>query len=194
MGKNQAGLRTRESVADDPTTTGRVVAALCAVLASAGCIAASLLSWLILPDGADGTTSVSGWGAISGGSQIAGENINDALNGNATFRPGVLAVLIGTVALIAAVSMAVFSRGAKPMRVPAAVLALCGLAGLAWGIVRGTAPDSLGLLDPGAGGGSGAGPWLTASCSAILAAVAVVVFTGRLDPPPPAGRPRTKRG
>ncbi len=192
MGKNRAVVRTRRSVADDPTRTARVVVALCAVLASGGCIAASLLSWLILPDGAGATTSVSGWGAIRGGSQIAGENINDALNGNATFRPGVLAVMIGTVALLAAVSMAVFSAGPKPMRIPAAVLTLCGLGGLIWGIVRGTAPDSLGLLDPGVGG-SGAGPWLTASCSAILAGVAVVVFTGLLDPPPTASRPRRKR-
>ena len=53
------------------------------MLAAAGCIASSVLTWLSLPDGAGGTTLVSGWGAISGGSQIAGENINDAMNGNA---------------------------------------------------------------------------------------------------------------
>jgi hypothetical protein len=163
--------------------TRRSVAALAAVLASAGCLVASFLTWLSLSDGAGGTTSVSGWGAISGGSQIAGENINDALNGNATFRPGLLAVILGSIALLAALGMAIVARRGGPMRILASVLVLSGSSGVAWGIVRGTAPDSLGLLNQGERAGAGAGPWLLTGCSAVLLAVALAIFFGLLDPP-----------
>jgi hypothetical protein len=171
----------------DQTRTLRLIVALCAVLASAGCVVASTLTWLTLPDGAGGTTAVSGWGAISGGSQISGENINDAMNGNATFRPGMFAVVIGSLALLAAIGIALVARGRTPHRIPAAVLVVCGLAGLAWGIIRGVSPDSAGVLNPGEGA-SGVGSWLTAGCSLVLLAAAVVVFTGLLDPPKPLGR------
>lgn len=167
----------------DPLRTRRSITALVALLSSAGCVAASALTWLSLPDGVGGSTAISGWGAISGGSQIAGENLNDALNGLATFRPGMLAVVVGGLGLLAAIGIAAVARGDKRHRVPAAVLALAGLTGLAWGIVRGLAPDSVQLLGPGENGGSGTGPWLTAGCSALLLATAVVIFIGRLDPP-----------
>ena len=166
----------------------RLLVALCAVVAAAACIAASLLTWLSLPDGAGGTTSVSGWGTVSGGSQIAGQNINDAMNGNATFRPGLFPLLIGAFALLAAIGIVLVSRGPKPHRIPAAVLAVCGVAALGWGTVRVLHPDSLGLLDPGEGS-PGAGPWLTAGSGVALLAVAVLVLRGVLDPPtPPTGR------
>lgn len=168
-------------------TALRLPVALCAVAAAAACIVASTLTWLTLPDGAGGTTSVSGWGGVGGGSQIAGENLNDAMNGNATFRPGVLPVLIGAFALLAALGIALVARGRKPHRIPAAVLALCGFAALGWGILRVLRPDSVGLFEPGAGS-AGAGPWLTAGSGIVLLAVAVVVLTGLLDPPPPLHR------
>jgi hypothetical protein len=154
------------------------------VAGAAACIGASLLTWLSLPDGAGGTTSLSGWGTVSGGSDIAGENINDAMDGLATYRPGLLPLLIGAFALLAALGIAVVARGPKPHRIPAALLALCGLAALVWGLVRILHPDSLGLLDPGEGS-PGAGPWLTAGSGVVLLAVAVVVLLGVLDPPPP---------
>ena len=162
----------------------RLPVALCAVAAAAGCIAASLLTWLSLPDGAGGRTSISGWGTVSGGSQIAGQNINDAMDGLATFRPGLLPVLIGAFALLAALGIALVARGPKPHRIPAVLLALCGATALAWGIVRVLRPDSVGLLDPGEGS-PGAGPWLTAGCGLVLLTVAVVVLLGLLDPPSP---------
>lgn len=162
----------------------RLLLALSAVAGAAACIVASLLTWLSLPDGADGTTSISGWGTVSGGSQIAGQNINDAMDGNATFRPGLIPLLVGAFALLAALGMALVGRGPKPHRIPASLLALCGLAALTWGIVRILRPDSVGLLDPGEGW-PGAGPWLTAGSGAVLLAVAVVVLLGVLDPPPP---------
>ena len=163
------------------------------MLAAAGCIAASVLTWLSLPDGAGGTTRVSGWGAISGGSQIAGENINDAMNGNATFRPGTLAVIIGAFALLASIGIAVVGKGQRPHRIPAAVLTLCGVAGLAWGILRAIRPDSAGVLNPGEGS-SGVGPWLLAGCALVLVAVAAAIFAGLLDPSRPSGRSRTQPG
>lgn len=168
----------------DPTRTLRLVVALGAVLASAGCITASILTWISLPDGTGGATSISGWGGITGG-QIDGQNINDAMSGFATFRPGTLSVVIGGLALLAAVGIASLARGDKPHRIPASVLALCGLGGLAWGVLRGVSPGDLaGVLGAGESS-SGPGPWLTAGCSLILLAAAAVVFTGVLDPPRP---------
>ena len=168
-------------------TASRAVVVLCALAAAAGCIAASVLTWLSLPDGAGGTTSVSGWGTVGGGSQIAGQNLNDAMNGNATFRPGLLALLIGAFALLAALGIALVARGPRPHRIPAALLALCGIAALVWGTVRVLRPDSVELLDAGEGS-PGAGPWLTAGSGVVMLAVAVVVLLGRLDPPRPVGR------
>lgn len=172
------------------TTALRLPVAICALAAAAGCIAASLLTWLALPDGAGGRTFVSGWGTVSGGSQIAGENINDAMDGNATFRPGLFPLLIGAFALLAALGIALVARGPRPHRIPAAVLVLCGAAALAWGIVRIASPDSLDL--PGPTGSAGAGPWLTAGSGVVLLAVAVVVLLGLLDPPPPLRRRGTR--
>lgn len=168
-------------------TATRLPVALCAVIAAAACIAASLLTWLSLPDGAGGTTSVSGWGTVGGGSQISGQNLNDAMNGNATFRPGLFPLLIGVFALLAGLGIALVARGPKPHRIPAALLALCGVAALAWGIVRGLDPDSVGLLEPGEGS-AGAGPWLTAGSGVVMLATAVVVLLGLLDPHPPIRR------
>lgn len=165
----------------------RLVIALVGVIGSAGCILSSRLTWLALPAGSGLSTYVSGWGVISGGSQIAGQNINDAANGNATFRPGLLAVIVGVIALLAAIAMALAARGPKPHRIPASVLTLGGVAGLAWGIVRISSPNSLDLPDD-AGFSSGAGPWLLAGSSVVLLAIAVVVFIGLLDPPAPIGR------
>lgn len=168
----------------DATRTLRLLVALAATLTSAGCIVASSLTWISLPDGTGGTTSISGWGSVTGG-QIDGQNINDAMVGFASFRPGLLSAIIGGLALPAAFGIAILTRGDKPHRIPASVLTLCSLGGLAWGIIRGASPGDLaGVLGAGEGS-SGVGPWLTAGCSLILLAAAVVVFTGVLDPPPP---------
>ena len=168
-------------------TPARPLVAACAVLGAIGCLVASLLTWLRLPDGEGGVATVSGWGTVGGGSQIAGQNLNDAMNGNATFRPGTLPVLIGGLALLAGLGVALVARGPKPHRIPGAVLALCGAGALAWGVLRVLRPDSVGLLQPGEGS-AGAGPWLTAGSGVVLLAVAVVLLLGLLDPPPPLPR------
>ena len=165
----------------------RIPTALVGIGAAAGCLLASNLTWLALPDGAGGTTAVSGWGSISGGSQIAGQNINDAMDGNATFRPGLLAVVLGTVALLAAVSIALVARGARPHRIPGTVLVVCGLGATIWGVLRSIRPDSAGVLEPGEGA-SGIGSWLTAGCGILLLVVAAAALGGLLDPPRPVRR------
>ncbi len=169
-----------------PTRTRRLVVSMAGLVASAGCILASTLTWLSVPDGTGGTTSLSGWGGVSGG-QISGQNVNDALAGFASFRPGGLAVVIGGLSLLAAVGIALVARGRQPHRIPAAVLMLGGAGGLVWGLLRGTSPGDLNgtYADVRSQISSGAGPWLTAGCSVILLAAAVVVFTGLLDPPQP---------
>ena len=179
--------KTRRTATIDGRKNVRLVIALLTVLAAAACILASTLTWLALPDGAGHSTFVSGWGAISGGSQIAGQNINDAANGNGTFRPGLLGVIIGGFALLAAVALALPAYGRQPNRIPASVLVLCGLGGLTWGIVRIAEPNSLGLPDA-AGFTSGAGPWLLAIGSVIFLAAALFVFLGLLDPLTPLTR------
>jgi hypothetical protein len=167
----------------ETTRTVRLIVALSAMLASAGCIIASVLIWIQIPDGA----AISGWGHIVGGQPDGNNtNINDALQGftTTTYRPGVLAMIIGVLALLAAFGIAVVARGEKPHRIPASLLVLCGVGGIVWGLVRGIAPGDLASLYPGGVTASGTGPWLTAGCSLVLLAASVVVFTGVLDPPP----------
>ncbi len=170
----------------DRIRTLRLVVALCAIVGAAGCIAASTLTWLSLPDDTGGLVTLSGWGSVSGG-QISGQNVNDVTQGFASYRPGALAVVIGALALVAGFGIALVSRGEKPHRIPASVLTLVGLGGLAWGLIRGISPGDLSgvYADAHSQISSGLGPWLTAGSSLVLVAVAVVVFAGLLDPPPP---------
>ncbi len=170
----------------DQIRTLRLIVALCAMLGAAGCIAASTLTWLSLPDDTGGAITLSGWGAVSGG-QISGQNVNDVTQGFASYRPGALSVVIGGLALVAAFGIALVARGQKPHRIPASVLTLCGLGGLAWGLIRGISPGDLSgvYADVHSQISSGLGPWLTAASSVVLVAVAVIIFAGLLDPPPP---------
>ncbi len=167
----------------------RLIVALCAIVASAGCMAASTLTWLSVPDDTGGFITLSGWGGVSGG-QISGQNVNDITSGFASFRPGSLAVVIGASALVAALGIALMARGDKPHRIPASVLALCGVCGLAWGLIRGISPGDLSgvYADVHSEISSGVGPWLTAGSAVVLLGAAMVVFAGLLDPPPPLVR------
>ncbi len=168
----------------------RLIVALCAILGAAGCIAASTLTWLSVPDDTGGTIQLSGWGRVSGG-QISGQNVNDLTQGFASFRPGALAVVIGALALVAGFGIALVARGEKPHRIPASVLTLCGLGGLVWGLIRGISPGDLSgvYAEVHSQISSGLGPWLTAGSSVVLLAVAAVIFVGLLDPAPPVARP-----
>jgi len=154
-------------------------------------VSAPGLAWLRFPDGAGGVTSISGWGTVSGG-QINGQNINDLLDGHATFRPGTLSLIIGCLGAAVAVAFALGERtrahpgSAGPQRIPTAALAVLGLAGLIFGIYRGIAPDPIGLAAPGSS--SGVGPWLSAGAGGAMLVVAALVLLGLLDRRRPQSR------
>ena len=102
-------------------------------------------------------------------------------------------MVIGAFALVAAFGIALVARGQKPHRIPASVLTLCGLGGLAWGLIRGISPGDLSgvYADVHSQISSGLGPWLTAAVvGACCWLSAAVIFAGLLDPPPPVGAPR----
>ena len=171
-----------------PAASTRVRAprrALLALVALAGAVlnlTASFQVWLRLPDGAGGISTVGGWGAISGGAQIAGQNLNDAMDGRATFRPGLIPLLFGGLAVPAVLALVLVSGGMRPHRITGAVLAGCGLLTVGWGIWRAVAPDSVGLLAAGEGS-PGIGQWLCIGGGLLLVGVAASLLLGVLDPP-----------
>ena len=152
-------------------------------------VVGSFQTWITAPTETGGVTRVSGWGAIGGDSQLAGTDLNDALDGVSTYRPGMLALAFGALAVVTAVVLASVVIAPRPHRIPAAVLALCGVALAGWGAVRAFAPGDAGVFLPGEAS-AGPGPWLVLAAGVVLLAVAAVVLTGRLDPPRPPERLR----
>lgn len=176
------------TVPDRLTRRRRVLGA---VAGAGGLIAflASFLTWISTPADDGGVTDINGWGGITGASQIAGTNLNDVLDGASTYRPGLIGLLFGVVSVIAGLAVIAVSQGRRPHRVTAVVLVLAGGVLLAWGVLRGVAPGDAGVLDPGEAA-AGWGPWTTALGGAMVVAVAVVIFTGRIDPALPTTRRR----
>ena len=135
-------------------TGGRSVRLRRAVAAVAGvgallAIGSSFLPWISTATEDGGTTSITGWGGISGSSSIAGTNLNDVLGGAASYRPGLLGLVFGGIALIAAIAIASVSLGQRPHRITAAVLSLTGLICTGWGTFRGVEPRDAGGLEAG---------------------------------------------
>ena len=184
-----ATVRSREPGEKRAVRRARLLAAGAAI-GSLLMISAAFLSWVGTDTDDGGTTAITGWGTITGDSDIAGTNLNDVLDitGSSTYRPGLLGVIFGGIGLLAAVVLAASAARrttrspARPHRITAAVLTVCGTVGLGWGIVRGVAPGDAGVLGPG-DGAAGVGPWLTAVGGLLLIAVAVSVFAGTADPP-----------
>lgn len=145
-------------------------------------IGASFLPWITTATDDGGTTSITGWGGITGNSGIAGTNLNEVLDGAGTYRPGLIGTIFGVIALVAAIAIASVAGGARPHRVTASVLSLCGLAGLAWGVFRGLDPGDAGVFDAG-DASAGIGPWLAALGGVVILAAAVTIFVGVIDPP-----------
>src|SRR6476659_5932725 len=83
-------------------------------------IGSSFLPWINTDTEDGGSTSITGWGGITGSSGIAGTNLNDVLDGAATYRPGLLGLIFGAIALIAAIAIAGVSQGRRPHRITAA--------------------------------------------------------------------------
>jgi hypothetical protein len=143
-------------------------------------IGSSFLPWINTDTEDGGSTSITGWGGITGSSGIAGTNLNDVLDGAGTYRPGLIGAIFGVIALIAAIAIAAVAGGARPHRVTASVLVLCGLAGVGWGLFRGFDPGDAGVFDAG-DAAAGIGPWFTALGGLVVLAVAVTIFVGVLD-------------
>lgn len=185
----RARIRNRSR---DAATRDRLRARIAggSVVAAAGgaLIGSSFLGWITTPMTGGGRASISGWGTISGGNPLVdGANFNALMAGVGSYRPGAPALLIGAVTVIPGLILAVTGAGRRPSRVLGAVLAVCGLAALVWGLWKAVAPgDALGVL-PGGQGSPGAGPMLAAAAALAILVVAGLLFAGRLDPLDPAG-------
>lgn len=166
----------------DRSATRRVVLSALASLGGLLAFVATFLPWLSADTEDGGRTSITGWGGITGSSQIAGTNLNDVLNGAGSYRPGLIGLIFGIVAAIAGVVIMVhLPEGRRPHRVTAAVLTLCGVVCLGFGLWRGLAPGDASVFDPGETSAA-FGPWLTVIGGALMLVSAAGIFTGRIDP------------
>lgn len=156
---------------------------LIAVAGGALMVIGAFLSWLTTATETGGRTSISGFGAISGDNSVAGSNLNDflATGGLGTYRPGLIGLTFGLVAVLSgAVVAAARPRGQRPFRIAACLILLAGVAGAGWGVLRGVAPGTGGVFSDGSGS-AGVGPWVTATGGLLLLLVALWLFAGRAD-------------
>lgn len=179
-------MRASRSVRPDRTAGMRRVIAAVAAIGAALAALASFLPWIGTNTEGGGTTTITGWGSIAGSSSIAGTNLNDVMD-SWTYRPGVIGLIFGGIALVAAIAVAARGTGVRPHRITAGVLAVCGVLCLVWGLARGIAPGEAGVFDAGETFAE-MGPWLTALGGLLIVAAAVVVLVGRIDPPAPGTR------
>ena len=143
---------------------------------------ATFAVWLTTDTDDGGTTSLTGWGGITGSSQIAGTNLNDVLDGAGTYRPGLIGLVFGVLAAVAGfVIMVYLPEGRRPHRVTAAVLSLCGLVCLGFGLWRAIDPGDASVFEAGETS-AGFGPWLTLLAGVLILASAGSVFAGLIDP------------
>ena len=154
-------------------------------------VVATFLPWITTDTEDGGTTSITGWGGITGSSQIAGTNLNDVLDGSGTYRPGLIGLMFGLIAAVAGfVIMVYLPEGRRPHRITAAVLSLCGLVCFGFGLWRGLDPGDASVFEAGETA-AGLGPWLTVVSGLLIMAPAAAIFAGRIDAP--ASRP-VRRG
>lgn len=143
----------------------------------------AFLSWLSTSSDAGGNTVISGFGTISGGSTLTGQNLNDLLSmgGLGSFRPGLIGLIFGILAVLTGIVVALQRpRGAHSFRVAAVLLLLCGAVGAGWGLYRGFAPGTAGILAAG-DGSAGAGPWMTSVGGLVIAGAGCWLLAGRAD-------------
>jgi hypothetical protein len=164
----------------DPSVARRGIAALTG-LGGLVMFGASLLPWISTNTEDGGSTTINGWGGITGSSQIAGTNLNDVLDGAASYRPGLIGLIFGVITVIAAIVIASIAKGLRPHRITAALLVLCGLVAVGWGVFRGVNPGDAGVLDAGEAA-AGLGPWLLVLGGVLTLAAAVLIFAGVIDP------------
>lgn len=165
-----------------PPRTG-LPAGLLAAGGGALMVIGAFLAWLTTSTETGGRTSVSGFGAISGDTPLASSNLNDLLSADhlGTFRPGLVGLVVGGIAVFAGVGAAlVRPSGRRPFRVVGVLLVAAGLVGLGWGLFRGVDPGTGGVLATGEGS-SGAGPWLTAAGGLLVGLSGGWLLSGRAD-------------
>lgn len=156
-----------------------------AFLAGLLLVISSFLVWFRMPDDTGGWTTMTGWGSVGGGAQITGTNLNDAIAGYGSYRPGLVALIVGTLAVVLGLwLLGVPGKGPRPHRITATLIAVLALVALGWAGWRLITPDSLGITDPGEAH-AGLGQWLTGVGGLVLLGVAAVVLAGLLDPPVP---------
>lgn len=156
---------------------------LIAVAGGALLVIGGFLSWLTTTTETGGTTSISGFGRISGDNTVAGSNLNDLLStgGLGTYRPGMIGLVFGLLAILAgAVVATARPRAQRPFRVAACMILVAGIAGAGWGVLRGVAPGTGGVFTDGSGS-AGVGPWVSAAGGLLLLLVALWLFAGRAD-------------
>ncbi|HEY5879021.1 MAG TPA: hypothetical protein VIU11_08925 [Nakamurella sp.] len=164
------------------TRTLRVSSGGSALLGGLLAFVATFLPWLSTDTEDGGTTSITGWGGITGSSQIAGTNLNDVLDGTGTYRPGLIGLVFGVIAAVAGfVIMVYLPEGRRPHRITASVLTLCGLVCLGFGLWRGLVPGDASVFEAGETS-AGFGPWLTVIAGVLMLVPAVVILAGRIDP------------
>jgi hypothetical protein len=167
------------------TESGRIARVVLGGLALAGgllAFVATLLPWISTDTDDGGTTSITGWGGITGSSQIAGTNLNDVLDGAGTYRPGLIGLVFGVIAAVAGIVIMVhLPEGRRPHRITASVLMLCGLMCLGFGLWRGIDPGDASVFEAGEAS-AGFGPWLTVIAGVLIVASAALIFAGRIDP------------
>lgn len=173
--------RDRRPIGASPERTG-LPAGLIAVSGGALMVIGAFLSWLTATTETGGSTSISGFGAISGDNSVAGINLNDLLatGGLGTYRPGLIGLVFGLVAILSGGVVVSARPRRRPFRVAASLLLLAGIAGAGWGVLRGVAPGTGGVFTDGSGD-AGVGPWVTATGGVLLLLVAGWLFAGRAD-------------
>lgn len=144
-------------------------------------VTGSFLTWLAIPTATGGVSTVSGVGAVSGDSQLAGQNLNDVLAGLGSFRPGWVTLAVGVaVFVIGLVVVLAHSRRRAALRLGGGVLAVPAVLGLWWVIVRMADPDPAALLGAGSAG-SGPGPVVCAVGAVLALLAAGALIAGLLD-------------
>jgi len=103
------------------------------------------------------------------------------LGGAASYRPGLIGLIFGGITVIAAIVIASIAKGRQPHRVTAALLLLCGLIAVGWGVFRGIDAGDAGVFDAGEAT-AGFGPWMLAVGGLLTLASAVLIFAGVIDP------------
>ncbi len=168
----------------DGRLAARRTAGLLAAAGGLALIGSTFLGWISTAMQTGGRTTISGWGAISGGSDLVdGVNLNTLMDGMGSYRPAIPVVIVGAVTVIPALVLAVTGADVRPRRLVGALLAGCGMLATAWALAKVIAPgDALGVL-PAGEAGTGTGPVLATVAGLVILAVGATVLFGVLDPP-----------